>query len=209
MHLYGLIIGIAILIGINYFEKHQNLIPKNKLTIFELGTIISAIIGARIYHILDYWQFYSQNPALIYQIWNGGLGIFGAIIGSIIFIYFFSLFSNFKFQILNLFDSITPILPLCQAIGRLGNWVNRENPLWWSEAILNLILFFILKFFPKNPTAKYLIGYGTIRLLTEFWRTDTWTVGNIKIAQIIAVIFIIAGLILNGYERSKVTGRHR
>lgn len=199
MHLYGLIIGIAITIGINYFEKKQTVIPKNKLFLFELGTIVSAIIGARAYHVIEQWPFYSQNLHLIPQTWNGGLGIFGAIIGGIIFMFIFlySSIENYKLKILNLFDSITPILPLSQAVGRLGNYVNQENPIWWFEAILNLILFFtmrleVLKSY--RPTSLYLIGYGVIRFITEFWRNDTWIYQNIKVGQVIALTLVIVGI---------------
>lgn len=206
MHLYGLIIGLSIIIGLRYFENHQHLIPKPKLLFFELGTIFSAIIGARIYHVVDNWIFYSQNLTLIPQTWNGGLGIFGAIFGAVIFIYSYSLF--FKFKILKLLNYLTPILPLCQSIGRLGNFSNHEIPTWWLEALPNLFLYLLIKIFPKNPTAKYFIGYGLIRFFTEFTRTDTWTVNNFKIAQIISIIFIVFGLILICHERSQIRQKH-
>ena len=100
-------------------------------------------------------------------------------------------------------DSITPILPLCQSIGRFGNFVNHENPIWWPEAILDFLLFLIIFKFPKNPTSKYLIGYGVIRFVTEFWRTDTWVINNLKIGQLISVVFIIAGVSLICYDTQK------
>lgn len=192
MSLYGLIIGIAILIGIAYFERHQKIIPDKKLPFFEFGLIISAIIGARVYHVIDQWNYYSQNLWLIPQTWHGGLGIFGALIGGSIFIV---LFLNLKSYFLVL-DSIAPILPLCQAIGRLGNWVNGENPVWWLEALGNLVLFLTIQIFPNKPLAKYLVGYGLIRFATEFWRNDTWEISHTKVGQIIAIIFLAFGLFL-------------
>ncbi|MFZ2153202.1 MAG: prolipoprotein diacylglyceryl transferase family protein [Microgenomates group bacterium] len=208
MHLYGLIIGIAIIIGLNFFEKHQNIIPKNRLTLFEVGTIISAIVGARAYHVIDQWSFYSYNLILIPQTWHGGLGIFGGIIGAIIFILFYVRFIPNTFYII--LNTITSILPLCQAIGRLGNWTNGENPIWWPEAIGDLLLFIIITKAQKrySATALYLIGYGLIRFLTEFWRTETWVIQNIKVGQVISLIFIIIGLILIYRERSKVPQKH-
>ena len=192
MHLYGLIIGLSIVIGINYFEKHQTVIPKSRLLFFELGLLISALIGARAYHVIDQWSFYSQNLSLIPQTWNGGLGIFGAILGTLLFIFLFSYVSRITFYVL--LNFVTPILPLCQAIGRLGNFVNGENPLWWPEAIGDLMLFLFIKKYPHHPTAKYFIGYGLIRFITEFWRTDTWVYQNLKIGQIISLVLIIFGL---------------
>lgn len=203
MHLYGLIIGIAIAIGIYYFEKHQTVFPKSKLLFFEVGLLISAIIGARAYHVVDEWSYYSHNLSQIPATWNGGLGIFGAIFGAIIFIYIFSLVYRLSF--IALLNGITPILPLSQAIGRLGNWVNQENPMWWPEAIGDLILFIIINRYPSSPTAKYLIGYGTIRFITEFWRTETWSINNFKIGQLISVIFIIFGLLLTYRDRTKIS----
>jgi phosphatidylglycerol:prolipoprotein diacylglycerol transferase len=203
MHLYGLIIGIAIAIGIYYFEKHQTVIPKSKLLFFEVGLLVSAIVGARAYHVIDEWAYYSQNLSQIPATWNGGLGIFGAIFGALLFIFLFSLFSRISF--LESINHITPILPLSQAIGRLGNWANQENPMWWPEAIGDLILFFIINRYPRAPTAKYLIGYGIIRFLTEFWRTETWSINNFKIGQLISVIFIFFGLLLIYRDRTKIS----
>jgi phosphatidylglycerol:prolipoprotein diacylglycerol transferase len=194
MHLYGLIIGITIIIGIDYFSKHNHLFSKTKETAFFLGLIISAIIGARAYHVIDQWSFYSQNLWLIPQTWRGGLGIFGALIGAFIFVSFFCRFHQVK--LLSLLDLATPILPFCQFIGRFGNFVNHENPIWWEEAILDFTLFLFIKKFSKNPTAKYLIGYGILRFITEFWRNDTWVINSIKIGQIISILFIITGIIL-------------
>lgn len=209
IHLYGLIIGIAIIIGINYFTKHQNFIPKNKETGFILGLLLFAILGARLYHVFDQWNYYSQNLSQIPATWNGGLGIYGAILGSLFFIFLYS-FLN-KISILKITDSIAPILPLCQSFGRLGNFVNNEIPFWWLEAILNLILFFIIKsktLKHYSSTALYLAGYGLIRFIFEFFRHDTWTINGIKIAQLISIISFILGLILINHEKIKIIQKH-
>lgn len=160
-------------------------------------------IGARAYHVIDQWQFYSQNLWLIPQTWHGGLGIYGALILGTIFTYLYSKFNKISF--LKILDSITPILPLCQTIGRFGNFVNHEIPSWWLEASLNLILFFLLKK-SKTPTAHYLIGYGLIRFSLEFFRNDTWQINHLKIAQLISVLFIIMGfaiIVINSFLCSK------
>jgi phosphatidylglycerol:prolipoprotein diacylglycerol transferase len=114
-----------------------------------------------------------------------------------LFIYIYSQISRISF--LAILDTITPILPLCQAIGRIGNFVNKEIPTWWLEASLNLILFFIIrskKLKNFSPTSLYLIGYSTIRFFIEFLRTDTWQINNFKIAQLISLVFILLGLLL-------------
>ena len=197
IHLYGIIIGIAIILGVNYFSQHQNFLPKNKENFFIITLLFFAIIGARLYHVFDQWNYYSQNLSQIPATWNGGLGIYGAILGALFSIFLYSFFN--KIPIFNITDSIAPILPLCQSIGRLGNFVNNEIPFWWIEAILNLILFFIIKskeLKHLSPTALYLIGYGLIRFFFEFFRNDTWQIGPLKIAQLISLLFIISGIII-------------
>jgi phosphatidylglycerol:prolipoprotein diacylglycerol transferase len=204
MHLYGLIIGLAIIIGINYFSRNQKVISKSKENVFLFGLLFFSIIGARLYHVIDYWSFYSQNINQIYATWNGGLGIYGALTAGVVYLFFYSLISKIKFQ--KILDSITPILPLCQAIGRIGNFFNQEISIWWLEASLNLILFFIIKStYLKNysSTSLYLIGYGSIRFLIEFFRNDTWQINSFKIAQIISILFIICGLIILKYFSPK------
>jgi len=197
MNLYGLVIGIAIAIGIEYFSKHNHIIPKNKESIFLFGILLSTLFGARAYHVIDQWSFYSLNPSLIIQTWRGGLGIYGAILAVVFYIFIYSKISRISF--LSILNLITPILPLCQSIGRLGNFFNREIPTWWIEASLNLILFFIIKskkLSNFSSTSLYLIGYGSIRFFIEFLRDDTWTIENIKIAQIISIIFVLTGIFL-------------
>lgn len=196
MSLYGLILGISIAIGINYFSAHNKAIPKKKLTGFLVFLILFSLLGARIYHVLDYWSFYSQNPSQILNTPAGGLAIYGGLMGGFLFIFFYSL--GQKIKILSITDQITPILPLSQAIGRLGNFFNQENPLWWPEAILNLILFFTIKSTQNkySPTGIYLIGYGLIRLSTEIFRTDTWEIGGLKIALLVSLLSILIGKII-------------
>ena len=151
------------------------------------------LLGARAYHVIDSWSYYSQHLSQIPATWNGGLGIYGALIAATLYIYIYSKIN--KISALSIFDSITPILPLCQSIGRIGNFVNHEIPSWWLEASLNLVLFFLLKK-SKTPTAHYLIGYGLVRFFMEFFRDDTWQINNLKIAQIISFLFILLGFIL-------------
>lgn len=186
MHIYGLIIGISSLLVFSRLQKYNSA--------FLTGLLISSIIGARAYHVLNYWSYYSQNSIEIIKTWQGGLGIFGAIILGLIYIFSYS--KIFKINSLTILDSITPVLPLAQAIGRIGNWVNHENPFWWLESLLNLLLFFIIRHFPKNPTAKYFTFYGLIRLVTDHFRQDVWIINQFKLSQILAIIFIIIGLYL-------------
>jgi len=194
MHIYGLIIGIAIIINLNYFEKNNTVISKSKINPFIFGLLLSMLFGARLYHVIDSWSYYSHNLGQIINIPNGGLGIYGAILGGFFYIYLFAKIN--KISILSITNNIAPILPLAQSIGRFGNYFNNEISIWWLESLLCLILFFIIKKIKVKPTAIYLIGYGMIRLITEFYRTDTWQISNFKIANLISILFLIIGIYL-------------
>ncbi|OGL53695.1 hypothetical protein A3K55_01500 [Candidatus Shapirobacteria bacterium RBG_13_44_7] len=203
MSLYGLIIGISIALGFEYFSRHNTTIPKSQLNRFLIFGVIFAVIGARLYHVFSYLPYYLQNPLQILNTRAGGLGIYGALISTLIYIYLYSKISKVNF--LNILNTLAPIIPLCQALGRLGNFFNREIPLWWLEAAANLLLFLLLHLFPRHSFAKYLIGYGFIRFIFEFFRSDTWTIGPIKIAQIISLVFIFTGLTLLPLYRLPIT----
>ena len=89
-----------------------------------LLVIVLAVIGARVYHVIHLWDYYSENPSQIPQIWNGGLGIPGGVAGGAL-----GILIDTRTRGLNTarwLDIFAPALLLGQAIGRLGNFVNQE-----------------------------------------------------------------------------------
>ena len=201
MSLYGLIIGLSVSLGTYLFEKNNTLVPKKLINIFIIGLLISLLIGARLYHVFDQWSYYSQSLLQIFNTRGGGLGIYGALIGAFIFIFAFS--KTYKINFFLLTDNLVLFLPLCQSIGRFGNFVNGEISIWWLESLLCLLLFSAIQKLKSrlSPTGLYLLGYGLIRFITEYFRTDTWVVSGFKIANIISLIFVILGLFLIKYQQ--------
>jgi len=215
MSLYGLIIGICVAIASRFFIKHNTTVPQNQESIFLFFLSLSALIGARTYHVLDQWTFYSQNISQIGNTKAGGLGIFGALLASTIFIFIYSRIIQLSF--VDIIDSIIPVIPLCQAIGRWANFLNQEgfglpthrqigqfvpqtlrpeqyqlysyfHPVWLYESILNFALYLFLRHKNYHQISLYLIGYGLIRFFTEFFRFDTWVINQIKVGQIISLV---------------------
>lgn len=168
---YGLIISIAIFVSIKVAEKIIEKENEDILWGLSLWAIVTGIMGARLYHVLDYFDFYFKSPMKIFYIWDGGLGILGAILGGAVGI---SVYLKIKGKkILPWLDLISVVMPLGQSIGRWGNFFNKEifgkpttlpwgiyispekrplmffqnekfHPLFIYESILNLILFIIL-----------------------------------------------------------------
>ena len=206
MSLYGLILGVCFVIGIQYFSKHNQIISKNKENLFLTLLLIFSLIGARVYGVIADWSYFSQNPIQILNLRGGGLGIFGGLIAGLIYILFFS--KKNKISTLALLNLIVPVIPICQSLGRFGNFFNHEiygvnnQPVWLYESILLFILFLIFKKIQKHQTGIYLIYYGTIRFILEFIRTDTISLGLLSLAQILSLLFIFFGLIIIKYENT-------
>ena len=192
MSWYGFLIGIAIVFFINYFQKNNYLIPKKQENIFLFSLIFFSLLGARIYYVLLELPFFISHPEEILNTRGGGLGFLGGIISAITILFIYCKKNKIKF--IELTDSFITIVPLGQALGRLGNWINKEiYPACIYELFLNLILFFILLNTKKNKTATYLIIYSLIRLILEFIREDALVY---HLGKVVSLIGILLGIIL-------------
>lgn len=226
-HIYGLLIGIGIVLGFEAAKKLglKRSIPEKIIDEILWWAVIPALIGARLYHVIDKWQMiYRFNPISVLYVWNGGLGIWGGVMGGMIglFIYWKWKLKG-KVNLLDLADCGALGLPLGQAIGRLGNFFNQElygrattlpwgivinnlqgkyHPLFAYEALLNLGLFAILiktsgkKIKPGILFGVYLIGYGVIRTLLEPLRPagSVWEIGGIPTAIIVSLTAVVIGI---------------
>jgi len=123
---YGIIIvvGIALALMLAMREGDRRGLPKDLFADLLLWAIPIAIISARIYYVVFEWDYYSQNPGDIIKIWEGGIAIHGALIGSVITAVVFARKRNVSFW--KIADIAAPSIILGQAIGRWGNFMNQE-----------------------------------------------------------------------------------
>jgi len=138
---YGVIIGFGILLGILIAcreAKRQNL-KSDIIFYFFILALPLAIICARLYYVIFEWEQYRGNFMKMVAIWEGGLAIYGGVIGGFLAAVIFCKLS--KFPLWRLIDMVVPSLILGQAIGRWGNFVNQE-------AFGNLVTNPNLQFFP-------------------------------------------------------------
>ncbi len=123
---YGAIIAfgflLAVLFGGRMAYKWKMSIDK-MLDVLIYGTIFG-IIGARLYYCIFKWDMYKDNPIEIVQIWNGGLAIYGGIIGGIAAAFIVCKVRKMNFW--NLMDLVGMSLLIGQGIGRWGNFANQE-----------------------------------------------------------------------------------
>ncbi len=90
-----------------------------------MWAVPGGIIGARLVHVIDYWGYYSANPGAIFAVWQGGLAIWGAILGGAITALIFARIRGFPFA--RYADLAALGLILAQAIGRIGDIINGEH----------------------------------------------------------------------------------
>lgn len=126
VHWYGIIIGsgLALALYLAIREGNRRGLPKDTFADLMLWAIPIAIISARIYYVIFEWGYYKNHLADIPQIWNGGIAIHGALIGSVLTAYIFSKKRGISFW--KIADIAAPSIILGQAIGRWGNFMNQE-----------------------------------------------------------------------------------
>ncbi|OGD85797.1 prolipoprotein diacylglyceryl transferase [Candidatus Curtissbacteria bacterium RBG_16_39_7] len=228
IHPYGLVVTLALLVGFLfiYYRVSSFKIKKENILDLPLILVIPVLFGARIYHVLDYWDFYRSDPSRIIAFWQGGLGIWGALIFGFLAVVVWARMK--KIKILPLLDLLAPGVILTQSIGRLGNFFNLEafgppttlpwkiyippsnrpsgypgdhffHPTFFYEAIVNFFIFLTLIFLagrlkkiPGLIFFLYVMLYSLGRFGLEFLRVDTWSVGGLKVAQILAFLAIFA-----------------
>lgn len=248
---YGIIIAVGFLAGILYAMKQSKRFGLNqdKMIDVVLGGVIGGIIGARLYYVLFTWDNYKGDLVSVFKIWEGGLAIYGGIIGA--FLTGVLICRIRKVKMLPMFDLAAGGLILGQAIGRWGNFVNMEafgsntnlpwgmtspsivnylslhkaalgelgvsidpslpvHPTFFYESVWCLLGFFMLfrlmkrRRFDGQMTLAYAAWYGLGRFFIEGLRTDSLTLGTIRVSQVVALVCVIASAIIYLTIRSRI-----
>lgn len=137
---YGVIIGLGILAGlllaVHLYKKTGG--NADVIWDFAIYAILFSVVGARIYYVVFEWEQYRENPLAIFNLRQGGLAIYGAVIAA-----FTTLFAYSKLKKIKPFaigDVGVMGLLLGQVIGRWGNFINREVFGEYSEGLFAMRL---------------------------------------------------------------------
>jgi prolipoprotein diacylglyceryl transferase len=125
-HMYGIILAVGVLVGVYVAEqrwRHRGY-PKDGIYDIAFWVVIWGVIGARVYHVITDYQLFEDDPWRAVQIWRGGLGIWGAVIGGAIAVIVITY--RRKLPTLVVMDCMAVGIVLAQAIGRWGNYFNQE-----------------------------------------------------------------------------------
>lgn len=225
MSIYGLIIGISIIVGIELLSRKSNSLNNKDL----LFVLFLSVLFSRLLFLLHNVEEVSQGLINPLAVWDGGLTIYGALIGLLLSLYILYKYKNIPF--LSLSDPVLTYLPLIQALGRLGNYFNHEiygkpTELFWSiyiplekrlegyesytnfhpaflyELLLDIILYILLVVQNRRikkagiATGTYLVGYGLIRLFLNTIRIDKEYFFNLETSNLLSAIFICLGIFI-------------
>lgn len=199
---YGIIIASGLLLAVLYAWRSSPRynVDFNKLVNCILVGIITGIIGARLYFCFFQWDYYGKNPIEILYINNGGLAIYGGIIGALAG--GLTVAKIQKMKIMPILDIAMMGFLLGQGIGRWGNFMNQEafgtptnlpwrmvsegtgmvgvHPCFLYESLWCLLSFVLLHFYGKYRQKysgqiffSYLVWYGFERMFVEGLRTDS------------------------------------
>ena len=224
IHYYGIIIAVGLLLAVFYGLKRSKQFGLKQDDILDgvLGIVPFAVICARAYYCAFSWSDYAENPISVLYIWEGGLAIYGGVIGAALGVIVFCAIK--KIKIGAVLDIVSLGFLIGQSIGRWGNFFNREafgeatdsffrmgllnsynntveyyHPTFLYESVWNLVGFIALHFLSKKRkydgqiALGYMAWYGLGRALIEGLRTDILYLGNFRVSQLLAALsFVVA-----------------
>lgn len=228
VHLYGIIIATGLLLAILYAWKRckQFGIRQDDITDGVLWIAPFAVLCARLYYCAFEWDNYASNPISVLYIWEGGLAIYGGVIGAIIGVAVYCHFKKIKMAAI--LDLVALGFMIGQSLGRWGNFFNREafggetdvfirmgllnsatgtvtyhHPTFLYESLWNAVGFVALHFLSKKRqydgqiALGYALWYGLGRMFIEGLRTDSLWWGPFRVSQVLAgASFIAAAAVL-------------
>lgn len=223
IHFYGIIIACGLMLAVIYGCKRcsQFGFSADDLTDGVLCIVPFAILCARLYYCVFDWASYKDHPISILYIWNGGLAIYGGVIGAVIGILVFARVK--KLKVGAVLDLVALGFLIGQAMGRWGNFFNREafgaatdsflkmglfnkftqsweyyHPTFLYESLWNVVGFAGLHFLSKKRqydgqiALGYAAWYGLGRTFIEGLRVDSLYWGDFRVSQVLAAVSCFA-----------------
>lgn len=233
---YGFIISCGLILAViyGYFECKRIKFNTDDFFNMLIISIPVSIICARLYYVIFNFSLYKDNLLSIINIRNGGLAIYGGIIGAALVIFLYCKKKKINMGIV--LDILAIGLLIGQAIGRWGNFVNGEafgsvtalpwamsiktdgatiaemvHPTFLYESVWNLVGIFILllqkkrKKFEGELFCDYMIWYGLGRFFIEGLRADSLYIGEFRVSQVLSLLIFIIAFIIIFIKRSKNT----
>ena len=227
IHYYGAIIAFGLILGVLYACRRSKEfgLKEDDLIDGVLCVTPFAILCARAYYVIFRWaEEYADNPISALYIWQGGLAIYGGVIGAVVGILVFCKCRKIKPVVV--LDVVSLSFLIGQSIGRWGNFFNREafgaetdvlwkmgllkntgeviyvHPTFLYESLWNACGLVILHFASKRRkfdgqiALGYMAWYGLGRCMIEGLRSDSLYIGPFRVSQLLAGVSCIVAVSL-------------
>ena len=227
IHYYGAIIAFGLILGVLYACRRSKEfgLKEDDLIDGVLCVTPFAILCARAYYVIFRWaEEYADNPISALYIWQGGLAIYGGVIGAVIGILVFCKCRKIKPVVV--LDVVSLSFLIGQSIGRWGNFFNREafgaetdvlwkmgllknsgeviyvHPTFLYESLWNACGLVFLHFASKRRkfdgqiALGYMAWYGLGRCMIEGLRSDSLYIGPFRVSQLLAGVSCIVAVSL-------------
>jgi len=199
---------------------------KDELSDLLFYSFLGVILGGRIGYVLFYnFSAFTDNPLILFRIWEGGMSFHGGCIGVILAAWWYSRRRGWKFLAVG--DFIAPLVPIGLGAGRIGNFINGElwgrqtdvpwafifpdagpNPRHPSQLyeffLEGAVLFVILWLYSVRPRpvgsvgGLFLLGYGVFRFIVEFYREPDLHLANLYASGLTQGQMLCIPMILGG-----------
>ena len=217
IHFYGVIIACGLILAVVYAcrRSREAGLTEDSLLDGVLWITPFSIVCARAYYCVFSWPMYRNNPISVLYIWEGGLAIYGAVLGAAVGVIVFCKIK--KCSLPALLDLVSLGFLIGQFIGRWGNFFNREafgaatdavtrmglfntvtgvteyyHPTFLYESVWNLAGFLLLHFLSRKKqydgqiALGYCAWYGLGRAFIEGLRMDSLYWGSFRVSQLLA-----------------------
>ena len=234
IYLYGIVIALGLVLAVIYACRRSKEfgIREDDLLDGVLWVTPFAILCARAYYCIFSWESYASDPIRVLYIWEGGLAIYGGVLGAIIGVTVFCKLKHIKLPML--LDLVSLGFLIGQSMGRWGNFFNREafgaettsflrmglmnsytgtvtyyHPTFFYESAWNAVGFLLLHHLSKKRqydgqiALGYVAWYGLGRAFIEGLRTDSLYWGPFRVSQLLAAISCIAAVVVLLWQTRK------
>jgi len=199
-------------------------------------SVLGVVLGGRLGYVLFYKPaYYVSHPLEIFAVWQGGMSFHGGFLGVLLAMVYIA--RKYQIRWLAITDFIAPLVPPALAAGRIGNFINGElwgrttDVAWgmvfrgagslprhpsqlYQFALEGVLLFAVLWLYSARPrptgavSAMFLIGYGLLRFVAEFFREPDDFLGllafGLSMGQWLSLPMVLAGIVMLAWAGRKV-----
>ena len=225
IHFYGMIIAFGLILAVVYATRRSKQFGIKEDDVLDGVLYVTpfAVLCARAYYCIFSWEHYADDPIRLLYIWEGGLAIYGGVLGAAIGVTVLCRVKRIKLPAM--LDLVSLGFLIGQSIGRWGNFFNREafgaepdtflrmglmnrytgdvtyyHPTFFYESLWNAIGFLLLHQLSKKRqydgqiALGYAAWYGLGRAFIEGLRTDSLYWGPFRVSQLLAAVSCFAAV---------------